>query len=47
MSDKFRTRSGFLFLPKWIGNEWQWLVYATWKQELINGEWVDVWWLYE
>jgi len=31
-----RTKSGFLLLPKKIGNEWRWLEYASWKQVCIK-----------
>ena len=27
-----RVKSGFLFLPKKLGNEWRWLERAKWKQ---------------
>ena len=46
-----RTKKGFLFLPKRIGNETRWLEFATWKQFCyweLNGEfykWVDYKWV--
>jgi hypothetical protein len=48
-----RTRRGFLLLPKLIGNEWRWLVFARWLEEytiFTDGfthwyEWAPIRWL--
>lgn len=31
-----RTKDGFLWLPKKLGNEWRWLEYAKWKQRCMK-----------
>lgn len=30
-----RIKSGFLWFPKIINNEWRWREYATWEQKYI------------
>jgi hypothetical protein len=36
--------SGFLFLPKRIGNELRWLEFAKYKAHYYFGEWIpDTW----
>ena len=32
-----RTRSAFLFLPKYINGEWRWLEWARWAERLVSG----------
>lgn len=42
-----RIKTGFLIIPKKLGDEWRWLEVASWEQEYCAGIWWSTKWIKE